>query len=214
MRRSLCFLIVACCSLPASADLIVTHLDNDAAMHGIVEAEEMALVAEGRIGDRGGAATFELDLGQTTAAPAVQAQYDWQSGQPEPFSLVYDAASGMAEFSLGGEILSYEPFGDYEEIFIRCRATREGSAVRVDALTLDGEVVGDESLADGDLGGLDILWISGGELEDGFALHGIATLSWGATVPTQSHLAFQVKVGGGGSTFTRDSSFSLLKALY
>ncbi|MDD4858318.1 MAG: hypothetical protein PHD74_09475, partial [Candidatus Krumholzibacteria bacterium] len=59
--------------------LVVKHLGTDAELLAIIS--DTVFVAEGRIGDLGGAATFELDLGKSTAAPSVTAQYAWTSGQ-------------------------------------------------------------------------------------------------------------------------------------
>jgi hypothetical protein len=84
----------------------------------------------------------------------------------------------------------------------------------VNGLVLDGENVNDLSTASG-TGGLDILRISGAQLTDGIALTGAATLSWTGTPPTQSHLAFQIKVGlVEGSTPIERSTWSAVKGLY
>lgn len=75
-------------ALPARA-AILSHLSGDAALAAL--SPTFSFAAEGRIGDLGGAATFELDLGHDTAAPATTAQYNWVSGQVEPFTLTGDA---------------------------------------------------------------------------------------------------------------------------
>jgi len=101
----------------------------------------------------------------------------------------------------------------FNEIFIRCRAT-SNAAVTVADLVLDGENVNDLSTASG-TGGLDILRISGAQLTDGIALTGTATLSWTGTPPTQSNLAFQIKVGlVEGSTPAERSTWGAVKGLH
>jgi len=55
----------------AVAALTTSHLATDDALFALLPAFDF--VAEGRIGDLGGAATFELDLGATTSAPSVGA---------------------------------------------------------------------------------------------------------------------------------------------
>jgi hypothetical protein len=196
MRSATAFLSIlaasALASLPAGAVVQTGHFTTDAEMLALLS--DSLFVAEGRIGDRGGAATFELDLGQSTAAPAAQAQYPWQSGQTEPFTLAYDAGSHLVTFTLGGRVLTYvTEFSDFGVIYVRTRAIEDGAAVSVAGLDLDGVALGDAASAAGP-GGLDILWITGGAFATGFTLAGAATLSWGSVVPTQSRLAFQIKV--------------------
>lgn len=181
---------LAALAVPAHA-LTTSHLSSDTAYLNL--APVLAFVAEGRVGDRGGAATFELDLGQETSAPAVQAQYDWQNSQAEPFSLTYDALSGGVTFALGGRTLSYAASGVLREVFVRTRAVNAGTSISVSSLVLDGVAVGDASAAIAD--GVDYLRIEGAGLSDGFTLTGVATMLWAGAAPTQSRLAFQIKVG-------------------
>ena len=199
---------------PGAAELITSHLDNDADLIALLPADNIAFVAEGRIGDLGGAATFELDLGQSTAAPSVTAQYGWQSGVVEPFTLNYDNNLNTVEFTLGGNTLVYIPDRAFTEVFVRTRAVYEGTAVTVSDMVLDGEPVMDLSTATG-AGGLDILRIEGAILWDSFTLTGNAVLSWTGTPPHQSNLAFQIKVGTpDSSTATEPSTWGLVKRLY
>jgi hypothetical protein len=177
----------------AAACPTTSHFASDAAFQAFQPEPAINFVAEGRIGDRGGAATFELDLGQSTAAPATQAQYNWISGQAEPFTLSYNNISGVVTFQLGGRTLNYSPGATFTDIYIRTRATQAGTSVVVNNLVLDGCGIADQSGATGD--GLDYLRLVGGTLGDGFVLTGNATLNWGAIPPANSHLAFQIKVG-------------------
>lgn len=170
-----------------------SHIASDAAFHLLQPEAAITCVAEGRIGDRAGAATFELDLGQSTGAPATQAQYGWVSGQVEPFSLTYNGGTGLVTFQLGGRTLNYTPGSTFTDIYIRTRATQAGTTVTVNNLVLNGCVVADQSTATGD--GLDYLRLANAAPGSGFTLTGDATLSWTAAAPTQSNLAFQIKLG-------------------
>ncbi|RJR28064.1 MAG: hypothetical protein C4574_05360 [Candidatus Latescibacterota bacterium] len=210
MKTAFVFSLLMLCAAGAYA-ISVQHLATDAELSALVS--DTIFVAEGRIGDRGGAATFELDLGQSTSAPAVTRQYDWLNGVVEPFSLVYDNVSGNVTFSLGGQSLVYHtPFIQFGDIFVRTRAVYAGTSVVVSDLALDGQNVGASSSATGP--GLDILWISGGQLSDGFTLTGNAVFSWTGTPPGQSNLAFQIKVAKLAVIGVEDGTWGVIKALF
>ncbi len=196
---------------PVVAAIVTSHLASDAEMLGA--AENFAFVAEGRIGDLGGAATFELDLGDDTGNPYTVEQYAWQSGVEEPFVLTYVKATNVVSYTLGGKTLTYSPGLSFQEIFVRARAVNDGTSVEVYDLILNGEAVGDASSAFGP-DGLDILAISGVELYDGFTLTGTARLTWTGSPPTQSRLAFQIKVGSAPTVPVEDSSWGKVKSLY
>jgi len=191
--------------------LTTKHLSTDAELLALIS--DTLFVAEGRIGDLGGAATFELDLGQSTAAPNTSAQYGWVNGQVEPFTLTYNNVTKIVTFALGGRSLAYTtPFPMFGDVFVRTRAVDSGREIVVQNLVLDGQSVGDVSHAVGD--GLDILWISGGSLSDGFTLTGTATLSWTGAPPTQSRLAFQIKVAKLSVIGVDNDTWGGIKALY
>lgn len=192
---------------PASAALSTQHISSDAALLALQPALEF--VAEGRIGDLGGAATFETDLGHDTAAPYTTHQYAWVSGQDEPFTLAWSA--GVASFTIGGHTLTYPTSLTANTLFLRTRAIDAGSSVRVSGLVLDGEAIADQSEALAD--GLDILQVSGGTLTDGFTLTGTARLTWTGAAPTQSRLAFQIKVGTQQATPAVGSTWGRIKRL-
>jgi hypothetical protein len=205
------FIAAAALFAPAAFCLTTQHLSTDAELLALVS--DTLFVAEGRIGDLGGAATFELDLGQSTAAPSTTAQYGWVNGQTEPFTLAYDGTTGLVTFVLGGRTLTYmTPFPMFGDVFVRTRAVDAGRSIVVRDLVLDGEGVGDASSATGD--GLDILWISGAALSQGFTLTGTATLSWTGAPPTQSRLAFQIKVAKLAVIGVDGSSWGGIKSLY
>jgi hypothetical protein len=206
-------LLVSCFSIAffgaALSELTTVHFDSDAEM--LQYLSDTVFVSEGRIGDRGGTATFELDLGQSTGSPVQTADYDWQNGVPEPFTLVYDSADSLVTFSLGGVTLYYNTlYQDFDAVFVRTRAVDGGAAMVVDDLMLNGEVVNDQSSTAGP-NGLDILLIYGVPIGDGFTLEGVATLSWTGAPPTQSRLAFQIKVARSAVIQTEPASWGDIK---
>jgi hypothetical protein len=204
--------ILALAVLPGAAAALTTqHLATDAELLALIS--DTLFVAEGRIGDLGGAATFELDLGASTAAPSQTANYAWVGGRQEPFTLTYNNVTRVVTFSLGGHTLTYTtPYMDFGDMFVRTRAVNVGTSVVVNDLVLNGVGIGDQSSATGD--GLDILWISEHAIANGFTLTGVATLSWTGSPPTQSRLAFQIKVAKLAEVGVEGSTWGGIKSLY
>ena len=197
----------------SSAALNVSHLATDAEMLSLLS--DTLFVAEGRIGDRGGAATFEIDLGQSTGSPETSAQYDWQSGVPVPFALTYDYITNDVVFTVDDVVLYWtSELSGYSDIFVRMRAVNADSEILVDDLILDVEAVNDAAYAEGNGSGLDILWINGGTMGNGFTLTGTVTMSWTGTPPSQSRLAFQIKVGKLQGVPVDETSWGRIKSLY
>ena len=204
-------LLIVLAALPVSAGIVTRHVGTDAEMLSYIQ--NIAFVAEGRIGDRGGAATFELDLGDNTGNPATTAQYAWQSGVAEPFTISYNKITNVVTFTLGGRVLTYSPAVSFKEFFVRTRAVDANTSVQVYALVLNGVSVGDLSAATGP-DDLDILAVSGVDLYQGFTLTGVAVLTWTGTPPTQSRLAFQIKVGNAPTVPSEESTWGKIKGLY
>jgi len=203
--------LIAISTSPAVAGLTTTHLATDAEMLALLT--DTLFVGEGRIGDGAGAATFEIDLGGDTGNPATTAQYDWPNGTAVPWTLTYDYLSDLITFTVDGITLSYTtPLGAFTDIFVRARAVNVGSSINVDNMVLDGETVGDFSQATGD--GLDILWITGGTLSNGFTISGHTTMEWTGDRPTQSRLAFQIKVGKLSPVDDEQASWGQVKNLF
>lgn len=196
--------------LPAAA-LTVSHIATDAELIDLLSDE--LFVAEGRIGDGAGAATFEVDLGGDTGAPATTAQYPWPNGGAVDWSLHYNHVTNLITFTVDTVVLQWTtPLSGFTDLFVRTRAVNAGTEIIVDDLMLDAENVGDASHAVAD--GLDILWISGGVLADGFTLTGTTTMSWAGAMPTQSRLAFQLKVGTLSTVSTEETTWGRVKSLY
>ncbi|MBM3308319.1 MAG: hypothetical protein FJY74_08335 [Candidatus Eisenbacteria bacterium] len=196
----------------AQAVLVTQHL-TDQQMLALMPESELSFTAEGRIGDRGGVATFELDIGRLTSSPSQTAQHNWQSGRTEPLTVAYDAFLNTASFTLGGVTLTYQPDRYFNEIFVRARAGQSGSSLAVSNLVLEGLPVGDVSQATGP-SATDVLRISGANLYDGFSLTGTAVLSWQDPAPTQSNLAFQIKVGAVPANPIDEATWGRLKAIF
>jgi len=196
----------------AGATIITSHLSSDAQLLALLS--DTLFVAEGRIGDGSGAATFEIDLGASTGAPDATAQYEWPNDTAVPWTLTYDGTTNLVTFTLGGATLQYTPpLSGFTEIFVRTRAVNAGTGIVVNGLTVDGEVVSDVSQALG-ASGLDILWIHGGSVSDGFALAGQTTMSWTGAKPSQSQLAFQIKVGWSFTVYTDKVTWGRLKQMF
>jgi len=197
----------------AASALTTKHLATDAEMLALIS--DTLFVAEGRIGDLGGAATFELDLGPDTGHPAQQANYGWVSSRLEPFTLTYDNATRIVTFTLGGHTLTYmTPYMQFGDMFVRTRAYNDATSVVVNDLVLNGQSVGDQSSAALPGTGIDILWISEHAIANGFTLTGVAMLSWTGSPPTQSRLAFQIKVAKLAQVGVEGKTWGGIKALF
>ncbi len=206
-------LALAVAAAPAEAELTTEHLSSDGELLAILP--EVSFVCEGRIGDRGGTATFELDIGSSTSAPSETAQHAWTSGFEEPFEVAYHPATGIVTFALGAAMLTYAPDLPLTDLFLRTRATLSGTSARLFDLSLNGETVNDASAADGDAAGIDILRVRGADLARGFALTGKAVFEWTGTAPTQSRLAFQIQAGEAqATTGTEPISWGGVKTLF
>jgi hypothetical protein len=199
-------------SAPAGAALNTSHISSDADLLQLLS--DTLFVGEGRIGDGAGPATFEVDLGGSTGTPDTTAQYDWPNGVYVPFSLTYDHTTHEVVFTVDDVTLYWtSPLWVYTDVFVRARAVDDFTEMIVDDLVLDGEVVGDMSNAIGP-DGLDILWINGGTLNNGFELTGRAKMTWVGTPPSQSNLAFQIKVGKLANVATDRTTWGRMKSLY
>jgi hypothetical protein len=152
-----------------------SHVATDAELNTLLPVK--SFVAEGRIGDLGGAATFELDIGAETSAPAQTAQYAWPNGVDVPFTITL--SGGVAKLIVGSKTVSYTvaqtPGGDF---YVRTRSNKAGASIKISSLALGGVPIPDQSYAVyGTNGGLDILRIQGGNLSTPFTLTGIAVVA-------------------------------------
>ncbi|MEM6823305.1 MAG: choice-of-anchor W domain-containing protein [Verrucomicrobiota bacterium] len=200
-------------SLPLEgASLLITSIGTDLELNDAFT--QIDFVGEGRIGDRGGAATFEVDIGSDTGAPADTDQFNWPNGGSVAFALSYDAGSNVASLTVGTETVSYQPLStSFDSFAIRARATKANSFAQLSNLSLDlsGNVtaITQQVLAVGSGTGLDILMISNVPgLSNGFTLSGTTVFSWDPqNQPRNSQLAYQVKVG---EAIPEPSTYALL----
>lgn len=163
----------------------------------ITESQFLALeftrhfVAEGRIGSNSiGGFTFEYDLGPDTSQPYQTGEFAWTNGSPVALRLAFNGTT--AEFNVDGRpILQYNPAitATPLDIFIRTRGEAGKSTIEVNDLLLDGENAGVSQAPP-----TDYLWVRGGTL-DSFELLGNSLMTWTGAPPTQSALAYQIKVG-------------------
>jgi hypothetical protein len=155
-------------------------------------------VAELRIGDRGGRATFEADVGHSTARPHETAQVDWVNGEPVDVTIAYDPEAAAFTLTLGQQTLSTVPALAGRDLLLRARSTRSSARMVLTDLSLDGLPLDADVDSAGPFSddGRNVLHVHGRWLEEGFTLTGRAILSWDpADVPRQSHLALQVGFG-------------------
>ncbi|MHB8079001.1 MAG: choice-of-anchor W domain-containing protein [Candidatus Krumholzibacteriia bacterium] len=205
-------LMALCSPPPATAQLAVEYFSSDAILATVLS--DSLFVAEGRIGDLGGAATFELDLGASTASPATTSQLAWGNDVAYPFALSFDHVSRMATFTVGGHTLSYtSTYQVFDAIFIRTRSLYAGTFVGVFNLTLDGIPVPGASI-ENIANGLKIMQIYGAPLQDGFTLSGTVKLGWTGNPPLNSDLAFQIFAANMLVVGNEDQSWGQVKNLF
>ncbi len=131
---------------------------------------------------------------------------DWTSSAHVSFTLTYDGANqvrmklsrGSARASIAN-LPAHDLVGDFDELYLRTRATNSGSRIVVDNLVLDGLPVDGTSSAINLIGDArDVLRIRGGRLGDGFTLTGRITLHWTGTKPKGSQLDLLIWGARGG----------------
>lgn len=207
-------------SFPAQA-LTITPVAGDAALIAALGGPTeplMRFVGEGRIGDLGGNATFEYDVGTSTAAPASTGNLAWANGENYVFSFDFDAASKVATLALGSNAnlvagslkLVGAPYvasflvpdaSGISDLYLRARATPSSYVLFEDLqLQLAGGGLFDVPGYTGTNTGSGpvspaIVRLSGENFAGGFTLGGSATLAWDPSdLPRNSELAFQFKV--------------------
>lgn len=161
----------------------------------------LAFVAEGRIGNNAMNGTHELNFHGTNennpTATSDQADYVWTSGLPTVFKLMYDATTRNISYQVGNTVLnSIANNNVVSDIFIRARATVSESSIAIANLVFNGTplsqslaIAGTSNWSDS----MEYLRISG--VTDSFTLEGTSIMSWGNTRPSNSNLAYQIKVG-------------------
>lgn len=191
---------VGLASLPTAAGAFgLSFVNNDNDFNDL--NPNLAFVAEGRIGNNAPNVTHELNFHGTNennpTATSAQADYIWTSGLPTVFKLMYDATTRNISYQVGDTVLNSIANNNLvSDIFIRARATVSGSSIAIANLVFNGTsisqslaIAGTSNWSDS----MEYLRISG--FTDSFTLEGTSLMSWGNTRPTNSHLAYQIKVG-------------------
>lgn len=192
-------------AISAHAVLIpATHL-TDTQVNTLLVNKTFA--AEARIGDSGAVATFEQGIQQPVSGYFATANYNWTSGQTLPFSVVFNATTRKIDYTIGSQLitttLAPSEVNGVRDLFFRLRALRNdqtASTVTLANLKINGaSITGPWSTstpsADNYLvKGTDITAATGTTLAQGFTLTGDQTLTWAGVRPSNSNLAYQIKV--------------------
>lgn len=192
---------VGLASLPTAAGAFgLSFVNNDNDFNDL--NPNLAFVAEGRIGNNTGGGTHELNFhgineNNPTATLGNEAHFTWESGVSTVFKLMYDATTRNISYQVGNTVLnSIANNNAVSDIFIRARATVSDTSIAIANLVFNGTSLS-QSLAIGGTSNwsdsMEYLRISG--VTDSFTLEGTSLMSWGNTLPTNSNLAYQIKVG-------------------
>lgn len=191
----------------AQAMNLVNHTDdfNDQKFNALIDNGEFSelFVGEGRIGDRGKAATYELSINDDVekgAKPVTQSQFDWANGEEYDFTLEYDG--NTVNYMLGGQTLSTNDFsGPINSIFFRTSAGKQTTTALTN-LMFNGTAIDDLISSDTDRRDIDYLQLD--DISSSFTITGKASISWdsqGTKPNTKNSLnAFQIKVGNSPAT--------------
>jgi hypothetical protein len=220
--------------LPSTAKAIsLSYLNTDQAFKDL--NPDLLFVAEGRIGGNTTYELDLHDdtngFSVQTQADTSNGDY-WQNGEASLFSLDYDADTHQVTYNVAGQTLSYDYSDKFTQgvtdIFVRTRANDANTKAEVRNLSLtdasgttydiDGtsEIectlsprcttwrIGDNGTVEDVEGGVQYLRIS--DFLGSFSLTGESLFSWMGDAPTQSKLAYQVKVGSVEGSSSASSS--------
>ena len=181
----------------AASAYSLSHLDTDTDYNALID--QLSFVPEGRIGSNSiGGTTYELDIHDIVNNNFVlldQDEFVWSNGTATPFTLAYQAATQNVSYTVGGKTLTSTATGPFTDILIRTRATKPNSKIEVNNLFLNGLALNNSSIADANGDSLDYLRIRGLSDKTDFLLTGQSIMSWLGATPSQSQLAYQIKVG-------------------
>ncbi len=170
---------------------------NESEITPYINAE---FVCEGRIANNGWSGDWEQGI--TTMSPGYtvrdQENYVWPNGTEVDFSISYTAASKYVAYTITGpngtKTVDYTLPKDsaFDNIIVRARATKADTRIVVSGLNFNGFAL--DCIADAYPGhDPDCLMIVNADLSSDFTFSGKSTMTWGSTVPTGSHLAYQIK---------------------
>ncbi|MEC4985222.1 MAG: PEP-CTERM sorting domain-containing protein [Oscillatoria sp. PMC 1068.18] len=167
--------------------------NRDTEFIGLINSGEFKeeFVAESRIGDSSGNATYELGLldFDNGNLPVAQSNYGWINGEAVDFTLEFDGSS--LNYTVGNQLLSSQAFsGDLvEDLLIRTHSNANSTMSLVN-LALNGVSLPDLIANSGEVKYLEV-----GDLPTNFTLTGTSIMSWTGDRPRNSHLAYQIKAG-------------------
>ncbi|UKO98216.1 choice-of-anchor W domain-containing protein [Nostoc sp. UHCC 0870] len=151
-------------------------------------------VAEGRIGNNSlNNAERELGINTSTGLPVASGQRIWGNGTPVDFTLEYTGT--QVNYTVNGELLSSNAFASVaDNIFLRTRAA-DDSSITLSNLAFNGTAIGQDLFSSVSEAGTDIDYLEISDISSPFTLTGEILMSWTGTIPTNSRLAYQIKVG-------------------
>lgn len=151
-------------------------------------------VTEGRIGNNAMSGTWEMAIWQQggVGTPQTTAQKAWTNGADVGFTLAYDGVDTIT-YTIGGTSISWNNLaGPFTDIFIRTRSATDSSVSLTD-LDLDGFSIG--NLSSSGNGVVNYLRIQNNSANFGaFTLTGTQNFSWTGAQPSNSALAYQIKL--------------------
>lgn len=169
-------------------------------------------LAEGRIGNAAqnpqSNFTYEADIQNANFQPTAQADFNWQSGVATPWTLSYNATSGLLNYNVGGasgvNLASTMDAAnrDFSDIYLRVfRGDFAGSSAGLSNLIYNGVALNPGGVTQSTFSGVgDAIRISNISPSQGFTLSGKSTFTWNTSAaaanrPKNSQLAYQLKLG-------------------
>ncbi|MEA5568732.1 choice-of-anchor W domain-containing protein [Anabaena sp. UHCC 0399] len=150
-------------------------------------------VAEGRIGNNSLNGDRELGINTSTGLPVASGQRVWGNGTPVNFTLEYTGT--QVNYTVNGELLSSNAFTSVvDNIFLRTRAA-DDSSVTLSNLVFNSTAIGQNLLSSVSGAGSDIDYLQISDISSPFTLTGEILMTWTGTIPRNSRLAYQIKVG-------------------
>lgn len=158
---------------------------------------ELFWQAEGRYGSNTAVGDWELGVGNNTQVVGEfdSVQHVWgESPVMQEFTVDYDADTGTATFTTGGDTTDYVVGMDAAgNLYLVARASSGvGDYVELTNLTLNGSAIGTDVMATD--GGVEALKVTGADFTEDFTVTGTVEMVY--TTTSGSAPAFQVQVSG------------------
>lgn len=180
----------------ASFELLSNFTDDD--FRAIINSGTFTedYVAESRIGDGAGAATYELALKEPSVVKPIKDKgFNWENKKTYDFEL--KSENGKVTYKVGGTELSSFDLVDMSPnntVYIRAFAGPENTKVKLTNITVDGNTYGGHFMANGDNNQREYLKVT--DINGDFTITGQSIFAWSDTDrPRNSNVAYQFKVG-------------------